>query len=202
MGLNKSTSPPHQCQALSPAFPREPGPVHSTPMNRSTPPPSPGDKNMGGRVLDGPEQGQAEEGILLDAADILFQDLFRSCVTRGTRVQEVDPRYDRGSNPLWNPGDLEVDPAVLMNLLCTSLSGWKHSMLHWERRTSASTGHLLLLHGLKFHHHHLLFVGYIWLSICSFICNQPSWLQKYISIPVQPIIITVRMGTSRFREFH
>ena len=100
MGLNKPTSPPHQCQALSLSFPREPGPVHSTPMNRSIPPPSPGDKNMGGRVLDGPEQGQAEEGILLDAANILFQDLFRSCVTRGTRVQEVDPRCDRGSNPL------------------------------------------------------------------------------------------------------
>lgn len=118
---------------------------------------------MRGRVLDGLGQGQAEEGILLDAADTSFQDLFRSCVTRGTRVQEVDPRCDRGSNPLRNPGDLEVDPAALMNLLCTSLSRWNHAMLHSER-TRASTGHLLLSHGLKFHHHHLLFVGYIWLS--------------------------------------
>lgn len=47
---------------------------------------------MAGRVLDSPGQGQAEEGVLLDAADTSFQDLFRSCVT-GTQESK---RWIRG----------------------------------------------------------------------------------------------------------
>ena len=125
-------------------------------------------------MLEGPGQGQAEEGILLDAAHTSFQDLLRSCVTGGTRVPEMDLRRDRGSDPLRDPEDIEVDSAALMSLLCTLLSGRKHPMLHTERKTAANSGHLLLLHGLKFHHHHLLFVGYILPSTCSFTCNQHS----------------------------
>lgn len=95
-------------------------------------------------MLEGPGQGQAEEGILLDAADTSFQDLLRSCVTGGTRVQEMNLRRDRGLNPLRDPGDVEVDSAALMSLLCTFLSGRKHAMLHTERKTPANSGHLLL----------------------------------------------------------
>lgn len=151
-------------------------------------------------MLEGPGQGQAEEGILLDAADTSFQDLLRSCVTGGTRVQEMNLRRDRVSNPLRDPGDVDVDSAALLSLLCTLLSGRKHAMLHTERKTPVNSGHLSLLHGLKFHHHHLLSVGYILPSTCSFICNQHSRLQKYTSIPIQPIIITVQMGTPRLKR--
>lgn len=43
-----------------------------------------------------------------------------------------------------------------MSLLHTSLTGQKHRVSHADRKTSASSSRHLLLHGLKFHHHHHL----------------------------------------------
>lgn len=72
---------------------------HGTPMSWLCPL-SLDDNNIeAGMLLEGPGQGQAEKEFMLDA-NTPFQDLLRSCVTEGTRSQEIDPRCKRPSSPL------------------------------------------------------------------------------------------------------
>lgn len=125
--------PQHQRQALSPALLMGLTPSHRTPRNWSCSP-SPGDKNT-------------QEGKLLSAqrTDSCWM-LLRSCATGGTKGQDMDPRWDRGSGSLQNPGDFGVDSTALLSLLRTLLRGRKHRVFHADRKiylpalaTSSST---------------------------------------------------------------